>query len=113
MFRTGLTAAVLAALTAVSTPDGTRGHETSHAEASFVAGQRKPPEPPKTKRWRGTASATCKCSDGRCVPIVCTVTGQLSYEAARSALKYQIEAQATSTGGHIEGSISFSISAEF
>jgi hypothetical protein len=47
------------------------------------------------------------------VPLACSVTGQLSYQAARSALKYQIEAQASANGGRIEGSISFSISVEF
>ena len=70
--------------------------------------------PPKAKRWKGTATATCVCADGRCVPLGCTVSGQLSYEAARNVLRFNLETQARLNNGRLDGgSVSFSISAEW
>src|SRR5262245_26628283 len=52
----------------------------------------KPPpgQQPKPKKWKGKATALCECKDGRCVPLVCEVSGQLSYQAAKSSLQLQL-----------------------
>lgn len=67
----------------------------------------------KTEKWRGTATATCKCTDGTCKVITCEVKGAASYEDAKRRLKAEIEAKARTENGRVVGEASFSITKEF
>ena len=57
------------------------------------------------KSWKGTASATCKCSNGVCLPVSCSVSGKATYEAAKNALKTAIEAKIKAEDGKLDGEI--------
>lgn len=59
--------------------------------------------------WKGTATATCKCTDGTSKTIMCSVSGKASYEDAERSLRAEIEAKAETERGQIQGSISLSI----
>ncbi|MFO0905774.1 MAG: hypothetical protein U0939_22390 [Pirellulales bacterium] len=66
----------------------------------------------KSEKWRGTATATCKCADNKCKVITCEVKGAASYEDAKRRLKAELEAKARTENGRIVGEASFSITKE-
>src|SRR6266545_8299609 len=77
----------------------------SPAEAGQGTAARKP-APPAKKKWKGTASAECRCQDGKCKPLSCAVSGKLSFQDAKSALQFSLEAQARAESGTLKpGSI--------
>ena len=65
------------------------------------------------KSWGGSAKATCKCKDGVCMPVSCSVEGKATYEDAKKALKAAIEAKIRAENGKLDGEISFSIKIKF
>src|SRR5262249_4935023 len=70
--------------------------------------------PAPHKKWKGKATALCQCKEGQCRPVECFVSGKFSYQAAQSALKFELEAKARGMNGSLKPeSINFSIEVEF
>lgn len=97
---------LMALLVAVATVCLPNVSSASPAETSKSVAK----DTPQTKKWNGTASATCVCKDGKCVPLSCTVVGAFSQSEAKRQLKQKIEFQASLEGGKVSGSIQYSIS---
>ena len=63
----------------------------------------------KKGTWSGYATATCRCQNGTCHPVACSVEGAVTYTAAKLQLEWKIAAEIQAARGQQVGSISFSI----
>lgn len=63
--------------------------------------------------WEGTATVQCQCEDGSCRQVTCSVSGEASYESARSRLEAKVQAEVRQVRGRMQGGISFSIKKRF
>jgi hypothetical protein len=83
------------------------------SEKSQPPKPRPPAPPPKKTTYKGTAGCQMLCTNGQCKQVNCSVSGCVTKEDAERKLKAMIEAKVQAENGRIQGSISFSISAEW